>query len=241
MLVVVENDEVVGRDAAVAGEDEADVDRPALEGGVGERPARVKRLECLEVQTVGRDQALLAERPLRALGWPAQGPSTGDGGHVRQLDQVILISLCLGDGEGILINRRRWIERLDALRTQHRIEFLDVRLRIRPCIRGDTLLLLDKGQVGGRVAGIQVDLAVLEGRLDDLAVAELIAVDDGVALVLESATIDMGQDDALGEVEGCHRDRTLRTRRTGRPTGRAARRCDQSQGDHTGAQDHDSL
>src|SRR5712691_5445378 len=241
MLVVLEHDEVVGGDAAVAGEDEADIDGPALEGGVGERPARVQRLEVLEMQTVHRYQALLAERALRALGRSAQSPSTGDRGHIRELDQVIRIGLGLADGEGILINRRRWIERLDALRTQHRIEFLDVRLRIGSCVCRDSLPLLDKGQVGGCVAGVQVDLAVLEGWLHDFAVAELIAVGDGVPLVLEGATVDVRQDDALREVEGRDCDLALRARRAGRPTRRATRGRDQCQGNHAGAQDEDSL
>src|SRR5256885_5040758 len=86
MLVVIEDDKVVRRDAAVAGEDETDVDRTLLEGGESQRPAGVERLERLELQAVRLLEPGLAEWPLRALRRPAKRPLAGDGGgHVRQL------------------------------------------------------------------------------------------------------------------------------------------------------------
>ena len=84
VLVVVEHHEALGRDAAVGGEDQADVDLAAVEGRLGQRSAGVEGLEALEVQPVGLLQAGLAERPGRALGRPAERHLGGNGRQVGQ-------------------------------------------------------------------------------------------------------------------------------------------------------------
>src|SRR5438105_6239038 len=147
MLVVIEDDEVVRRDPAVAGEDETDIDRTLLQGGKGQRSARVERLERLELQAVRLLEAGLAERSLRALRWPAQSPLAGDRrGDVRELGEVVLVGLGLGDREGILIDGGRGIQRLDTLAGQTSVDLLHVGGRVGAGLRGSALTLVDEGQ-----------------------------------------------------------------------------------------------
>src|SRR5207253_5093146 len=118
------------------------------------------------------------------------------------------------------------------------VQLLNIGLAISAGIRRDALFSFDECQVGRRVAGVEVDLAAFQGGLDDLAVTELVLVVDGVALVFESVAVDVGQDNALREVERRDRDGRLRA---GRFTCGYARGRDQRQGDHAGPQDVDSL
>src|SRR5919204_2455762 len=148
---------------------------------------------------------------------------------------MVLVGLGLRHRKGVLVDRRRRIERLDAFRAQTGIQLLDVGLGFGSRFERDALPLVDEVQIGSRVPGVEVDLPAFQSWLDDLAVAELVAIVNGVALVLEGVAVNVGQDDALGKVERRDGDGPLR-RRAGWPTCRAARRRDQSQGNHRGAQ-----
>src|SRR5947209_4473049 len=82
VLVVLEYDEVVRRDAAVAREDKPDVDGAALECPVSQWPTRIQCLKSFEVKPVRLLETRLAERALRALWRTTKRPSAGDRGDV---------------------------------------------------------------------------------------------------------------------------------------------------------------
>src|SRR5437762_3161608 len=218
VLVVIEKDEALGDDARVTREEEPDVDLLALERRDRQRATRVERLEIFEGDPVGVLEAELAERPRRALGGPAEHQCVADRCEVTELLQVLRTGCVLCHDEAVLIGRRREVEDGEGLRIECFLKPGLGLLRIGGRL-GDLAVLVHEGEERREVLGVDVDLARLDGRLDDLAVPEVELPGDRVAVRFEYLAVQLAERELLVEVRGPDRDRGLR------PAGSGAAAC----------------
>src|SRR5207248_11712169 len=102
-------------------------------------------------------------RRWRARWRPAQGPLAGDGrGDVRELGEMKLVSLGLGNRKGILIHRGGGIQAFDSVAGESGIDLLHVGGSVGAGLQVDALTLVDEVEVGGGVARIEIDQSVLQ-------------------------------------------------------------------------------
>src|SRR5205814_5531059 len=96
-------------------------------------------------------------------------------------------------------------------------------------------VLRDEAQIRGEVLRVEVDLAGLERRRNDLAVAEVETALHRVAVRLERLRVGLGEDELLGKVRGADPYRWLArslTRRLGPRCTAHQCRQDQDQSEH---------
>ena len=117
--------------------------------------------------------------------------------QVADLGQAVLVGRRLGDDEAVLVGGLGRVQRRETLWLQRRAQRVARRHGI---IRRLPGAFVDELKRGGRVLGEHVDLTRLEGREDDLAVAELELAFDCRAVALEHLGEDLAQDLLLREV-----------------------------------------
>ena len=118
-------------------------------------------------------------------------------GEVAELGEPVLVGRRPGDDEAVLIGRRRRLEGRQALRLEPLAQLGRGRGGVGRGLAGSRVHELEGRR---RVLGEDVDLAGLEGREDDLAVAQLELALDGEAVRLEDLGVELAEDLLLVEV-----------------------------------------
>ena len=113
------------------------------------------------------------------------------------LVEAVLVGRLLADDKAVLVGRRGIVQRGQTLRLERGAERDGRCLRIVGRLAGAAV---DELEGGGRVLGEHIDLTRLEGREDDLAVAELELAFHGRAVALEHLGEDLAEDLLLVEV-----------------------------------------
>src|SRR5712691_250062 len=203
VLVVVEKDEVLRHDARVAREEKSDVDLLAFERGHGERAASIERFEVLKGQPVNVLEPGEAKGPLRAgaLRRAAENHVLRERREVADLLEVLGGRRVLRYDEPVLVGGRRVIQHGEALRLERLLEAGLSFFRIGGWL-GDLAVLVDEGEKGRQILGVDVDLARFDRRLDDLATSEVELPRDLVSVRLEDLAVELAQRDLLVEVGG---------------------------------------
>jgi hypothetical protein len=133
--------------------------------------------------------------------------------HVADRLDPVLLRRRRQHPEGVGVVERRPVQQCGV--TARLLELLG--RRVDP---GGSLGCLLVGDVGDDDAGvfrIEVDLAALEGGVDQLRAADALVIVDGVALRLERLLVELAEDELLGEVLAADRDGRLRGGRCTRP------------------------
>src|SRR5512132_3365249 len=205
VAVVLQQDEAVGIDLSVAREQQGCLHLPGLEGRYGERASLVERHERLEPQAVHGRKPFQAQGPLWALGRPAESHLGRDRPEVADGVQVEPGRCLARDHDPVPVLRRRRSENREAAR-RHRAH---QRAMGRALVRRCRSIPRDELERTPRVLRNELDQSLLERRLDELSRAEVELELDAVAGRPQSLPVELGEQDALGEVERCDGDRIV--------------------------------
>src|SRR6267143_2437805 len=208
VLVVIEEDEVLRDDAGVTREKQSNVDLLPFERGDRERAACVERLEVLERDAINVLQTERAERARRTLRRSAEHHRAGDRHKVAELLQILRAGGGLRHDEAVLVGGRSVVKDGEALGIKRLLETGLRLFRIRRWL-GDLAVLVDACQECREVPGVDVDLARLNGRLNDLAVPQVELSRDGVAVGFQALAVELTEGELLVEVRGTDDDRGL--------------------------------
>src|SRR3990170_1872382 len=127
-------------------------------------------------------------------------------GQVADLGEAVLVGRRLRDHEAVLVGRSREVEDGDAPVLETSGQLVGRRLGVGGSLAG---AFVDELECGRCVLGEDVDLARLEGREDDLPVAELELLLDFVAVGGEGLGEQLAQDLLLVEVRRADDDLAL--------------------------------
>ena len=178
-------------------------------------------MERLEPQTVGRREAGQAEGALGTLRRTAEHERARERRELAHLGQVKTSRRVPRDHEPVLVLGGRGGQHLDAPPPESGLQ---------PCVHLGLVepfrarLRVDERQDGAEVLGREVDDALLERGLHDLAGRQVERAPDRITVALEHLCVDLGQRLALGEVDGRNRDRSRVRRGGARPSVRPAGR-----------------
>lgn len=220
--VIRERDQVAGCQVPVGGKQHRDVRHTVLERGDA-LPFGFERQEPGEAQTVHGPQPWHAIRAGRALWRAAQSHPPGDPGQVAYLAQAQTTGGGMGDDEAVLVLSPGWRQDPYVPAGKQPGQFTPHRRRIGHRNSGSRL---EAGQRASEVLGDQVDQALFQRWLDDLARTEIELQANRDPRILDGQSVDRRQQFALGEVKRRHHH-SVPSRAPGMlhcPGGRLARR-----------------
>ena len=202
VLVVLEDHDAGGVEAAVGGADLAELHLTLGEGVLGVGRAEAERLDLGELDAVDAGQPLAAVGSLRAVGVGGERDRLAELAEVAERGQAVLLGVVLGDGVGVGVLGLGRLERGDAVLLREGLQLRQGRVGVGAGDRGGVLavgLAVQRLGERGEVVGRDLHVALLQRVEVDVAGAEVLHA--GLeALLVEERLVELGHDVGLGEL-----------------------------------------